>query len=381
MKTNAAIAENEIEHPPLARDALGNLLPIPPGTCAWRICRETEGRPREIKGPDKKPVRFALTTTVEELVDLCGRDVYRIYALDEVGEDLGHITTINAEREHELRNVGEVDATMFTAMRASTASTSDLRFALEALTQIARINGEALRSVSQAQADWVKAIAMAKGLPRNVAFPSPRDDDEEDDEDEDEPEDVAPAVASEPVSGIDAFLKAVTPMLPQLYAEWRGEKVAKASTAMTHLARIQGQLSGKEKMFLETLLTDPVHGDEVATWFASQSVEDVVARIRSETAKVASAPAKPANDQTSASLPVAPSADIEKQFKEKAIAIAVHLDASEQLRLVRLAPQLKARIADPEVRKIIDTLLKMPVEQAAKWIREHLAEIEKRFAS
>src|SRR5689334_10531743 len=74
MRTNAAIADPEIEYPPLAQDALGNRLPIPDGTCAWRICRETEGRPREIKGPDKKPARFALTTTIEELVDLCGRD-------------------------------------------------------------------------------------------------------------------------------------------------------------------------------------------------------------------------------------------------------------------------------------------------------------------
>ena len=378
MKTNAAIADTEIEHPPLARDALGNVLPIPNGTCAWRICRETEGRPREIKGPDKKPVRFALTTTIEELVDLCGADIYRVYALDEVGEDLGHVTTINAERGRELRNAGDIDPTIFAAMRAPTTAASDLRFALEALTQIARINGEALRSVSQAQADWVKAIAMAKGLPRNVAFPPPRDDDEEEDEDDDEPPaPVAPAPTSEPSSGVDAFLKAVSPMLPTLYEEWRGGGKAKGSggSAMIHLARIQAQLSAREKQFLETLITDPAHGDEIATWFASQSVGDVVARIRAETAK-ALGESKPANDQT----PAAPPADLEKQFKAKAVAIAAHLDPGEQLKLVRLGPALKERIADPEVRKIIDTLMPMPVEQAAKWIREHLAELEKKFA-
>ena len=78
----------EAQHPPLARDALGNLLAIPDGTCAWRILRETTGRPREIRGPDKQPFRFPLDTTGDELVEMCGSGVYRVYALDEVGAQL-----------------------------------------------------------------------------------------------------------------------------------------------------------------------------------------------------------------------------------------------------------------------------------------------------
>ncbi|MBV8756032.1 MAG: hypothetical protein JO257_02080, partial [Deltaproteobacteria bacterium] len=75
----------ELQHPPLARDAHGNLLAIPDGTAAWRICRETTGRPREIRGPDQQPFRFPLETTGDELVEMCGPGVYRVYALDEVG--------------------------------------------------------------------------------------------------------------------------------------------------------------------------------------------------------------------------------------------------------------------------------------------------------
>jgi hypothetical protein len=391
MKTNTATAASEIEHPPLACDSLGNLLALPSGTAAWRICRHTAGRPREISGLDKLPVRFPLTTTIDELVDLCGPDIYRVYALDDVGKDLGHVTTIDAERDRGLRNAADVEAPLLAALRGQVTPSSDLRFALEALTQIARINGEALRSVSQAQADWVKAIAMAKGLPRNVAFPAPYehdDDDDEDDDDEDEPDQPA-AVPAAPQSGIEAFLGSIAPMLPSLWADWRaGDKKKEdvsAAKAMTHLARIQTQLTGNERKFLEILISDEAHGEEIAAWFATQSVEDVVARVRSETAAAMTKRPPIANDETPAmSAPIASpnaSEELEAKLKDKALAIAALLPANEQLRLVRLAPKLKERLNDPEVRKLVETIAPMPIPEAANWIREHLTELEKRFAS
>ena len=389
MKTNTATAASEIEHPPLACDSLGNLLAFPDGTASWRICRHTAGRPREICGPDKLPVRFPLTTTMDELVDLCGPDVYRVYALDELGEDLGHVTTVSAERDRELRNAAAVDESPLTVLRAPSSATSDLRYALEAITQIARINGEALRSVSQAQADWVKAIAMAKGLPRNVAFPVARDDEDEDDDDEDEaPAEPVPPTAP-PQSGVEAFLGAMAPILPGLYADWRSADKKKEDTsaakAISHLARIQAQLSGNERKFLEILISDPVHGEDIAAWFATQSVEDVVVRIRAETAAAMNKRPPVSNDEAAVTpAPVAPpstSDDLEAKLKEKALAIAALLPASEQMRLVRLAPKLKARLHEPEVRLIVETIAPMPVPEAANWIREHLADLEKRFAS
>ena len=73
--------KTERPHPPLARDYLGNLLALPVGTAAWRICRETTGRPSELKGPDKQVIRFPLDTTSDDLVELCGPGTYRVYAL------------------------------------------------------------------------------------------------------------------------------------------------------------------------------------------------------------------------------------------------------------------------------------------------------------
>src|SRR5580704_15388105 len=95
----------ERPHPPLARDPMGNLLALPDGTAAWRICRETTGRPCEIKGPDKQPFRFPLDITSDELADMCGVGVYRVYALDELGKQLGHVATLDlTPGVRELRN-------------------------------------------------------------------------------------------------------------------------------------------------------------------------------------------------------------------------------------------------------------------------------------
>jgi hypothetical protein len=190
MSKTTSVPQLEAEHPPLARDAVGNLLPVPRGTAAWRICRHTAGRPREICGVDKQPIRFALTTTLDELVDLCGPDAYRVYAIDELGNDLGHVTTVVAERDRGIRNLGELDAPLLTALRGPAPPSSDLRFALEAMAQMMRTNSEALRAVTSTQADCVKALVSVRGFFRNapqLALPAPEPkNDEETDDDEDD---------------------------------------------------------------------------------------------------------------------------------------------------------------------------------------------------
>ena len=232
--STAETIDNEInDHPPLARDALGNLLPLPEGTAAWRISRHTAGRPRVLTGPDGDAMRFPLSMTTAELVDLCGPDTYRVYALDELGEVLDFVATVQAARP---RNANVPDVRL-AALRGPTdaAPTTDLRFALHALTEIARINGEALRAISDSQADWIKTLAMNKGLPRNVAFPAmlpppreERDDDEEDDNDRDAPE--AEAEPADPnASPMMQFLSTVTPLIPGLVATWQGKKADEAT--------------------------------------------------------------------------------------------------------------------------------------------------------
>lgn len=190
----------EAQHPPLARDALGNLLAIPDGTCAWRILRETTGRPREIRGPDKQQFRFPLDTTADELVEMCGSGVYRVYALDELGGQLAEDQVARwdlAPGARELRN-GAPDVPMLASLRPSAVpvATTDLRFALEAMTQMMRTNSDALRIVSESHVDLAKTIATVKGLPRNAAHMLPLAapvDEDDDDEEDDAPEPQKPA--------------------------------------------------------------------------------------------------------------------------------------------------------------------------------------------
>ena len=190
MATSTA-PKTEPQHPPLARDAQGNLLEIPDGTAAWRICRQTTGRPKEILGPDKRTLRFPLDTTAEALVDLCGADVYRVYALDDVGAVLDYIVTVDVTREpRQPRNGALTEAPLLAPVHATTVTPgSDLRFALEAMAQMMRVNGEAMRAIAESQADWVKSVASARGFFRNAPPPyvPPPTPEDEADEYEDEP--------------------------------------------------------------------------------------------------------------------------------------------------------------------------------------------------
>ena len=130
--TNAALHAQS--HPPLARDAQGNLVTVPDGAVSWRICRKTTGRPREILGHDKQPIRFPLDMTCDQLVEMCGRDVYRVYALDAVGELLDHVTTLDLNGEAlELRNSSGSELAV--VARPTSVGSTDLRYALEAMTQ------------------------------------------------------------------------------------------------------------------------------------------------------------------------------------------------------------------------------------------------------
>jgi hypothetical protein len=186
--TISAASKLERPHPPLARDPMGNLLAIPDGTAAWRICRETAGRPGEIKGPDQQPFRFPLDTTSDELVDMCGPGVYRVYALDELGKQLGRVSTWDlAPGVRELRN-GAAESSVMLRPNTASAPMTDLRFALEAMQAMMRTNSDALRMVAESHVDLAKTIAAVKGLPRNAtitsapAEPESTDDDEDDEE-------------------------------------------------------------------------------------------------------------------------------------------------------------------------------------------------------
>jgi hypothetical protein len=324
-------------------------------------------------------MRFPLSTTASELVDLCGPDTYRVYALDELGEVLDFVTTLQAARP---RNANVPDVPTASALRISpvAAPTTDLRFALYAIAEIARINGEALRSISDSQADWIKTLAMSKGLPRNVAFPMlppPRDgrDDEPEDRDRDEPDDDE-SEAEPAANPMMQFLSTVTPLIPGLVADWRGKKsdgqmpeAPSTAPGMAHLARIQQQLTPRERAFLAALLTDEQRGEGVTAELAALSVEEVVGLVREHCARPR--------------VPRAHDAErISKQLRERALPLLPLLSSAAQARLMALAPKVSATVAArPEVRRMIAELASLDDGAAVAWIEANLDEIEKAVAS
>lgn len=155
-------------------------------------------------------MRFPSHTTPEDILDLCGPGVYRVYALDALGEQLAdeHIARwdLTSSSARDIRNAPSLDSML--ALRPERAAMSagpatDLRFALETMAQMMRTNSDALRLVAESQVDLAKTIATVKGLPRNGAMYLPpttpitaandeTDDDQDDDEDDIEPQQAAP---------------------------------------------------------------------------------------------------------------------------------------------------------------------------------------------
>lgn len=203
MKATGAARNTNASHPPLAHDAEGRPIAMPEGSAWWGLKRCTAGRPKAVLGPDRRAVRLPLDTTEEEIAETYGPDTYRLDALDEHGDPIDHVTTSvigdpcdNEDEEPERQSRG------FGGGRTG----SDLRFALQTNTEMARALSESLKAVAMAQADWVKGLASAKAIPRNAVYVAPRalpapsdpDDDGDDDDDDDDDEDTASDEAPEP---------------------------------------------------------------------------------------------------------------------------------------------------------------------------------------
>jgi hypothetical protein len=319
----ASTAAPQIDHPPLARDAQGHLLAVPDGTRAWRICRNTKGRPRIVNGPDKQPARFPLDTTIEDLVDACGADMYRVYALDEVGNVIDYVTTVEVGRE--LRNAAESEVMVLPSPRATTSGNSDLRYALEAVAHIARTNADAMRAVAESQAEWIKSISSARGFFRNAPLPTveARETDDDDDEEGERRPDWVEAL--QPIVGMVVQQLVTSIMAPK-------------------------QLGGEE--------AQPKL--ELADVFDWRRIE----RKREEAQRSTLDPAA-----------------LQQALAGKAMAIGALLEPSERTRLMKLAPMLSKLAADPEISKMLAELVAMSVEDSAAWVRAHLDEIEKGLAS
>lgn len=332
MKASSSSAPQN-EHPPLARDAQGNLLALPEGTCAWRICRHTKGRPRIINGPDKQPARFPLDTTADDLADACGADTYRIYALDEVGNVIDYVTTIETARE--LRNAGDVDTALVPTSRTASGG-SDLRYALEAITHIARVNADAMRAVAESQAEWIKSISSARAFFRNapalqLQAPAEEQGADDDEDDEDEPK-----------------------------ADW-----------VEMLQPIVGTIV--QQLITSFTATKPTAEQSGSKWEMADFFDWRRAGKKRDDAQKLAAPA----DASQALEPAA----LQQALAGKAMAVAALLEPDERARLMRVAQMFSKLVADPEIARMAAELVAMSTEDAAAWLRAHLHEIEKGLAS
>jgi len=345
MTTTAAKIESQ--HPPLARDLHGNPVAVPDGTATWRICRQTTGRPREIVGHDKQVLRFPLETTCDELVSMCGRDVYRVYALDQVGTQLDYVTTLDLTGEaREIRNVGEIAAPR-ALVPSSTTPTSDLRFALEAITHMMRTNSEALRTVADSQVDLAKALAAAKGI-RNASFYAPPQVVDADDE----VEEVDQAPAAAPKGWVDLLLPAVEELAKAVPAMMVGKAMLPSATA----PKVSGEAAAGE----EDLASRP-------SW-EMRDFLDLRYAARKAQAKKAAREAPPAA-ATLATLQSRITSD--PALMQQLFAIKAQLSGDEIETLLGAV----ARSSESEQLSFIDSVKALPTDQAVALCRELVVEI------
>ena len=193
------------QHPPLAHDGRGQPIAMPDGAAGWRLKRQTAGRPKVVLGPDRLPLRLPLDTTSADLVDLCGAGAYRLDAIDDAGQVLDFITTITVGGDGAAHDATEADP-LPAIIGSRGGGGAELRYALEVTAHMARAQSDALRSIANAQADWIKGLAAAKVLPRNGLWQLPPppvanvndqdDDDDDDDQDDDAPPPIDPTLGA-----------------------------------------------------------------------------------------------------------------------------------------------------------------------------------------
>lgn len=434
---NASTPRNSnTNHPPLARNAQGHPIAMPDGAASWSIKRETRGRPKVITGPDGHPYRLALTATEQDVADAFGAGTYRLDALDALGNVLDYVTTIEVTGDESDDDQDDEDDGSSTTSGVRDANT-DLRFALHTIMQMSRAQSESLRAVSEAQADWVKGLANARALPRNAVYLAPSalpepdelEDESEDESDDDGERNAAPIAAPAP-PWMAAFQAAIGPAVDVLMSKVmprnaaaapptqapQPESHAAASQAspppppampnpMVHLAKINAGLSDAERH----VLADALRGRDAETLTAELlrlSVDDAItivsariaelrverahARARAahardpatrdatgeETATPETGPTEPAMPMAS-EVP-APTAEATAQdFMRHVLAVATFLDSDRRVAVLSLIP----RLPPDRVEQLKATLLAMPAEAAAAWIRANLASLIAEVAS
>jgi hypothetical protein len=368
-------------HPPLARDIANNLLPVPEGTAALAVSRETAGRPQKIRGPDKLPIRFPLHTTSDDLVELCGPGIYRVYALDKLGELVAdeHIAKwdLNAP-SRELRNASMDPMLVPRAERISmsTASPStDLRFALETMAQMMRTNSDALRLVAESQVDLAKTIATVKGLPRNAAMylpPSPpaandTDDEEADDDEEPSDEHIEQAAPTNFIDLLMPFSQAVAGKVADMVPGLIGGVAAMSSG---------GSANAVAPSTEEDVANRPFEMKEIVNWDYARQKGAAKRAVRQQPA-AAQQPRPAAQQQQQAVMALQARVVKDPQLLQQFMAIKNHLSSEESRTLLSAV----AWWPEDAQTKLLDTLKPLPVGDAVEYCREVIKMIRVRRAS
>jgi hypothetical protein len=178
---------------------------LPDGAAFWKVRRKTGGRPALVLGADRRPLAVAIDIDQDDLAELVGPGHYRLQALAGDGKRLPTEVDVVIEAEAGAAEADEAEA------HGHAAPPADWRSLLEANVQMARALGDSHRALAQAQADWIKGIASARVIPRQVrevavADPSPpRRDKDEDGEDDDE----APPPPNNVKVFVDTFLEGI----------------------------------------------------------------------------------------------------------------------------------------------------------------------------
>jgi len=429
--SSAAPRNSNTNHPPLARNAQGHPVEMPDGAVWWQLKRETRGRPSLIKGPDGQPVRVPLDKTKQDVLETWGAGTFRLDALDALGNVLDYVTTVEIRDDESSDDDDERDV--------DARDVSDLRYTLQTLSQVTRANADAIRAVTEAQADWVKGLAANKSLPRHPMYlpapgPAASDDRDEDDDDDGghrnagEPEGPPPPPAPTQPEWVTLVATnlgaALAPAVEKLVSSWAARfggspgapgtpsppveppSPAAAPTPppvtpnpMIHLAAIHAGLSEDERDFLGDVLRSS-RGERMTAELLALSVDkavelviEAVAQVRADHERArtdtrarddidgrrrARAERRGPEATTARVAPKAEStpATAAEGFMSRLLAVSVRLDADQRAEVLALLP----RLAPERVEQLKAQLLAMTVEDAVAWIRENLpalrAEVE-----
>ena len=363
-------------HVPLARNAEGP-IEVPESAAHWRVRRHTGGRPRLVLGVDKQPLKLPLAMTEADLEDILGPATYRLDLCDQTGNQLETVTiTIGEQAEpeaakpaaaaeppesalafplpstnHEMRLVLEAN------IRAMTASFQHNERTLSTSLRMAETLRDGVRVLADAQADWIKSIAGAKGYLRNAAAapppqlpppmlpPPPEDEIEEDDDEEDE--DVPPPWQ-------DSIAKTVSEVVPPL-----------AMMFMQHKAASGSEPAGEPK---------PSFGERVMDTL-SGAIDWRKAAAQGARGKDASADARPAanaNQAVSKPITMATIAQRAPDLVPRMARVIQRISPTDRERLHRLV----SLITETELPAIAEQIRRVPDEQLAEYLLKVAGGIE-----